>query len=133
MQINLYKIKKMDPYLSKLAITMMDAFTEYESLNTLMTKIQIVAIQIMNNKEILSQKILSMLHEFILKYNVAKNAYFTAKRIYEAELIEIEKEAAETKNRPEASTRPFRTFLYLQNGTFGIYNIPSELNYLVHW
>ena len=123
----------MDPYLSKLAITMMDKFNEYELLNGVMNKIQILAIQIMHDKEILSKNILSMLDEFITRYNNAKDAYFTAKRIYEAESIEIAKEAAEVKNRLEASTRPYRTFLYLRNGTFGIYGIPSELTHTVQW
>jgi methionyl-tRNA formyltransferase len=123
----------MDPYLSKLAMTMMDKFNEYELLNGVMNNIQIVAIQIMNNKEILSKKILTMLNEFITKYNEAKEQYLAAKRIYEAELIEIAKEAAEAKNRIEASTQPHRIFLPLQNGTFGIYNIPLEMNYIVHW
>jgi len=123
----------MDPYLSKLAITMMDKFNEYEMLNEVMNKIQILAIQIMHDKEILSQKNLALLDQFITKYNNAKDAYFTAKRIYEAESIEIAKEAAEAKNRLEASTRPYRIFLYLRNGTFGIYNIPLELNCDVQW
>jgi len=128
----------MDPYLSKLAMTMMDRFNEYELLNGVMNKIQILAIQIMHDKEILSKKNLTMLHEFITKYNEAKEQYLAAKRIYEAELIEIAKEAAETKKRLEASTRLHRTFLPLQNGTFGIYNIPLEMNYrgtsyIVHW
>lgn len=123
----------MDPYLSKLAITMMDKFNEYELLNEVMNKIQILAIQIMHDKEILSQKNLAMLDNFITKYTNAKDAYFTAKRIYEAESIEIAKEAAEAKSRLESSTRPYRTFLYLQNGTFGIYGLPTEVNHTVHW
>jgi hypothetical protein len=123
----------MDPYLSKLAITMIDTFNEYKSLNEVMNKLQILAIQIMHDKEILSQKNLALLDEFIKKYTNAKDAYFTAKRIYEAESIEIAKEAAEAKARLEASMRPFRTFLYLRNGTFGIYGIQTELTYTVQW
>jgi ABC-type Fe3+/spermidine/putrescine transport system ATPase subunit len=123
----------MDPYLLKLAITMMNKFNEYELLNGVMNKIQILAIQIMHNKEILSQKTLAMLNDFITKYNTAKDAYFTAKKIYEAESIEIAKEAAEAKNRTEASTRPHRTFLPLQNGTFGYYGLPTEQSFNPKW
>jgi hypothetical protein len=123
----------MDPYLLKLALTMMDKFNEYELLNGVMNKIQILAIQIMHNKEILSQKNLALLDEFITKHDTAKDAYFTAKRIYETELIEIAKEVAEAKNRTEASKHQHRTFLPLQNGTFGCYGLPTEQSFNPKW
>ena len=87
----------------------------------------------MHDKEILSQKNLAMLNDFITKYNTAKDAYFTAKQIYTAESIEIAKEVAEAKNRTEASKHPHRTFLPLQNGTFGCYGLPTEQSFNPKW
>ena len=123
----------MDPYLSRLAITMMDKFTAYEEFNIRMNKLQIAAIQFLKEGGEFTKKHLDSYIILINEYNDTKDQYLTAKKIYEEESIEIEKEAAEAKNRLEASTRPYRTFLYLQNGTFGIYGLTTEINRNIHW
>ena len=84
-------------------------------------------------KEILSQKNLALLDEFITKYNTAKEQYFTAKKIYETEMIAIQQETAEAMARSEASKCSHRTFLPLRNGTFGVYGLPTEVQFNTRW
>lgn len=123
----------MDPYLSKLAITMMDKFTAYEELNLHMNKLQIIAMQFLKEGGEFSKKHVDDFIVLLNKYNIAKDEYLTAKRIYETEMIEIAKEAAEAKARLESSTRPHRIFLPLQNGSFGVYGLPTELMFTANW
>jgi len=116
-----------------MATIMMNKYKEYETLNNVIIKIRLIVLQMIQDKEVLSPILSTKLIEFINNYDHAKKQYLIAKQNYEMELIIIAKEAAEAKHRLEASKRPHRIFLPLQNGTFGIYGLPTNLKFITKW
>jgi len=123
----------MDPYLEKLAIAMMDAFKSYEELNLHMKKLEVATLQFLKEGGVLSKTHIDAFIVLLQEYDKSREQYFIAKRIYEREVIEIAKETAEANLRVEASKRSHALYQPLQNGTFGVYGFPSELNYNVEW
>ena len=119
----------MDPYLIRLRNDAIAKYNELQTLDLVMKRLQMSIVQLIAEGSVLSQDTLELSNIFLKLYTNARDQYQTAKQLYETQSIEVAKETAQAQIRLEASKRIHQTFLPLGNGTFGVYVLPSRLDY----
>ena len=119
----------MDPYLIRLRNDAIAKYNELQALDLVIKRLQMSIVQLIAEGSVLSQDTLELSNIFLKLYTNARDQYQTAKQLYETQSIEVAKETAQAQIRLEASKHIHRTFLPLGNGTFGVYVLPSRLDY----